>query len=299
MAAGVELPEGKTGIMMEFPVGDDESLSSPVRLPKRLRRRLLDTECKSPSTVEEIEAKLRDAEIRRQKYYGKLSSKARAKPRSPSRCSSQDEDLGQRLEAKLQAAEQKRLSLLTKAQMRLARQDQLRQAAKNGVEMRHENERVKLGTKVESRVQQAEANRMLILKAHRQRRASLRERSSQSLMRRMTRESKYKERVRAAIYQKRAAAETKRLRLLEAEKKRAHAQVLQARHVAKSVSHQREIERRKKKDKLEDRLQRAKRQRAEYLRQRGRLRGYALENWITMSKQAEYLSRKLARFFEI
>ncbi|WJX21890.1 hypothetical protein P8452_11258 [Trifolium repens] len=295
MAAGVELPEGKTGIMMEFPVGDDESPSSPVRLPKRLRRRLLDTECKSPSTVEEIEAKLRDAEIRRQKYYEKLSSKARAKPRSPSRCSSQDEDLGQRLEAKLQAAEQKRLSLLTKAQMRLARQDQLRQAAKNGVEMRHENERVKLGTKVESRVQQAEANRMLILKAHRQRRASLRERSSQSLMRRMTRESKYKERVRAAIYQKRAAAETKRLRLLEAEKKRAHAQVLQARHVAKSVSHQREIERRKKKDKLEDRLQRAKRQRAEYLRQRGRLRGYALENWITMSKQAEYLSRKLAR----
>jgi hypothetical protein len=134
-----------------------------------------------------------------------------------------------------------RLSLLTKAQMRLARQDQLRQAAKNGVEMRHENERVKLGTKVESRVQQAEANRMLILKAHRQRRASLRERSSQSLMRRMTRESKYKERVRAAIYQKRAAAETKRLRLLEAEKKRAHAQVLQARHVAKSVSHQRGI----------------------------------------------------------
>ncbi|XP_045820731.1 uncharacterized protein LOC123913878 [Trifolium pratense] len=179
--------------------------------------------------------------------------------------------------------------------MRLARQDQLRQAAKNGVEMRHANERVKLGTKVESRVQQAEANRMLILKAHRQRRASLRERSSQSLMRRMTRESKYKERVRAAIHQKRAAAETKRLRLREAEKKRAHAQVLQARHVAKSVSHQREIERRKKKDELEDRLQRAKRQRAEYLRHRGRLRGYAWENWITMSKQAEYLSRKLAR----
>ncbi|KAL5096311.1 hypothetical protein RYX36_000638 [Vicia faba] len=295
MAAGVELSEGKIGIVMEFPVGDDESLSSPVRLPKRLRRRLLDTECKSPSSVEEIEAKLRDAEIRRQKYYEKLSSKARAKPRSPSRCSSQDEDLGQRLEAKLQAAEQKRLSLLTKAQMRLARQDQLRQAAKNGVEMRHANERVKLGTKVESRVQQAEANRMLILKAHRQRRASLRERSSQSLMRRMTRESKYKERVRAAIYQKRAAAETKRLRLLETEKKRAHAQVLQARHVAKSVSHQREIERRKKKDELEDRLQRAKSQRAEYLRHRGRLRGYTYENWIRMSPQAEYLSRKLAR----
>ncbi|XP_027338808.1 uncharacterized protein LOC113852670 isoform X2 [Abrus precatorius] len=187
------------------------------------------------------------------------------------------------------------MSILTKAQMRLARLDELRQAAKTGVEMRYENERVRLETKVESRVQQAEANRMLILKAHRQRRASLRERSSQSLMRRMARESKYKECVRAAIHQKRAAAETKRLGLLEAEKKRAHARVLQVRHVAKSVSHQREIERRKKKDELEDRLQRARRQRAEYLRQRGRLRGYVRENRNRMSKQAEYLSRKLAR----
>ncbi|KAK7302409.1 hypothetical protein RJT34_13297 [Clitoria ternatea] len=296
MAAGVELPEGRSGgIVMEFPTGDEECLSSPPRLPKRLRRRLLDADCKSPSTVEEIEAKLRDADLRRQKYYEKLSSKARAKPRSPSRCSSQEEDLGQRLEAKLQAAEQKRLSILTNAQMRLARLDELRQAAKNGVEMRYENERVRLGTKVESRVQQAEANRMLILKAHRQRRASLRERSSQSLMRRMARESKYKECVRAAIHQKRVAAETKRLGLLEAEKKRAHARLLQVRHVAKSVSHQREIERRKKKDELEDRLQRAKRQRAEYLRQRGSLRGYVREDRNRMSKQAEYLSRKLAR----
>ncbi|XP_058727662.1 uncharacterized protein LOC131599263 [Vicia villosa] len=50
----------------------------------------------------------------------------------------------------------RRLSLLTKAQMRLATQDQLRQAAKNGVEMRHANKRVKLGTKVELRVQQEE-----------------------------------------------------------------------------------------------------------------------------------------------
>lgn len=210
MAAGVEFPEGRAagggGIAMEFPAGDDESFSSPPRLPKRLRRRLVDTEYKSPSTVEEIEAKLRDADLRRQRYYEKLSTKARAKPRSPSRCSSQEEDLGQKLEAKLQAAEQKRLSILTNAQMRLARLDELRQAAKTGVEMRYENERVKLGTKVESRVQQAEANRMLILKARRQRRASLRERSSQSLMRRMARESKYKECVRAAIHQKRVAA---------------------------------------------------------------------------------------------
>ncbi|XP_060965119.1 uncharacterized protein LOC133034117 [Cannabis sativa] len=42
--------------------------------------------------------------------------------------------------------------------------------------------------------------------------------------------------------------------------------------VAKSVSRQREIERRRMRDQLEDRLQRAiRRQRAEYLRQRGRL----------------------------
>lgn len=80
MAAGVELPEGRSGgggIAMEFPVGDDESFSSPTRLPKRLRRRLLDTEGKSPSTVEEIEAKLRDAERRRQvslRFYSKTVS---------------------------------------------------------------------------------------------------------------------------------------------------------------------------------------------------------------------------------
>lgn len=149
-----------------------------------------------------------------------------------------------------------RLSILAEAQRRLARLDELRQAAKTGVKMRYENERAKLGTKVESRVQQAEANRMLILKAHRQRRASLRDRSSQSLLRRMARESKYKERVRAAIHQKRVAAEAKRLEFLEAEKERAHARVSQVRHVAKSVSNQREIERRKMKDQLEDRLQR-------------------------------------------
>lgn len=66
----MELPDGRAsgggGVVMEFPVGEEESLSSPARLPKRLRRRLLDAECKSPSTVEEIEAKLRDADLRRQ-----------------------------------------------------------------------------------------------------------------------------------------------------------------------------------------------------------------------------------------
>ncbi|KAG2705366.1 hypothetical protein I3760_05G050100 [Carya illinoinensis] len=299
MAARVESsPEdGKAvAFAMDFPLDDSTSFSnSSPRLPRRLRRRLL--ECRSPpkSTVEEIEAKLRDADLRRQQYYEKLSSKARAKPRSPSRSSSHEDDLGQRLEAKLQAAEQKRLSILAKAQMRLAKLDELRQAAKSGVQMRYEKEREKLGTKVESRVQQAAANRMLMLKAYRQRRATLKERSSQSLLRRVARDSKNKERVRAAIQQKRAAAETKRLGLLEAEKKRARARMLQVRRVAKSVSHQREIERRSMRDKLEDRLQRAKRQRAEYLRQRGRLHGPVPPKWNRLHKQADHLSRKLAR----
>lgn len=138
--------------------------------------------------------------------------------------------------------------------MRLAKLDELRQAAKSGVEMRFEKERQKLGSKVESRFKQAEANRMLMLKAYRQRRANLKERSSQSLLRKMAWENKYKERVRAAINQKRAAAEKKRLGLLEEEKKRACARLLQVQRVAESVSYQREIERRAKKDQLEDRL---------------------------------------------
>lgn len=140
--------------------------------------------------------------------------------------------------------------------MRLARLDELRQAAKTGVKMRHEKEREKLGSKVELRFQQAEANRMLMLKAYKQRRATLKERSSQSLLRKMARENKYKERVRAAIQQKRVAAENKRLGYLEAEKKRARARMLQVHRVAKSVSHQREVERRRIRDQLENRLQR-------------------------------------------
>lgn len=43
------------------------SFSSPPRLPKRLRQRLL-VECKSPSTVVEIQAKLRHADLRRQVF---------------------------------------------------------------------------------------------------------------------------------------------------------------------------------------------------------------------------------------
>ncbi|XP_068307561.1 uncharacterized protein [Pyrus communis] len=288
---------GGGGIAMDFPADERaSSFSSPPRLPTRLRRRLSLVDCnKSHNTAEQIQAKLRLADLRRQEHYEKLSSKARAKPRSPSRSSSEEEDLGQRLEAKLQAAEKKRLSILENAQMRLAKLDELRQAAKCEVEMRVEKERQKLGSKVESRFQQAEANRMLMLKAYRQRRATLKERTSQSLLRKMAWEKKYKDRVRAAISQKRAAAEKKRLALLEAEKNRACARMLQVQRVAKSVSHQREIERRAKREQLENRLQRAKRQRAEYLRQRGKLQISFQVSWNRMHEEADLLSRKLAR----
>ncbi|CAN6584543.1 unnamed protein product [Malus baccata var. baccata] len=288
---------GGGGVAMDFPAEETaSSFSSPPRLPTRLRRRLsLVNSNKTPTTAEQIQTKLRLADLRRQEHYEKLSSKARAKPRNPSRSSSEGEDLGQRLEAKLQAAEKKRLSILENAQMRLSKLDELRQAAKSGVEMRVEKERQNLGSKVESRFQQAEANRMLLLKAYRQRRATLKERTSQSLLRKMAWEKKYKERVRAAISQKRAAAEKKRLALLEAEKNRACARMLQVQRVAKSVSHQREIERRAKREQLEDRLQRAKRQREEYLRQRGKLQISFQVSWNRMHEEADLLSRKLAR----
>ncbi|KAE8721784.1 hypothetical protein F3Y22_tig00015129pilonHSYRG00017 [Hibiscus syriacus] len=276
--------------VMEFPASETPSFS---RVPRRIRKRLL-SESKTP-TLEEIEAKLRHADLRRQQFIESVSSKARSKPRSPSRSSSNEEDPGQRLEARLQAAKQKRFDILAKAQMRLAKLNELRQAAKTSVEKRIEKEREKLGTKVESRFQQAEANRMLILKTYSQRRATLNERSSQSLSRRMVRESKYKEHVRTAIHQKRVAAEKKRLSLLEAEKRKACARFLQARRVGKSISHQREIERRRMRDQLEDKLQRARRQRAEYLRQRGRTHKSIQVNYRGMHKQADLLSRKLAR----
>ncbi|KAJ9538232.1 hypothetical protein OSB04_030965 [Centaurea solstitialis] len=294
MEVGVDNSLETIGVAMEFPVVDGAGVSSPPTLPPRLRRRLTGTK-PSPTSVEEIEAKLRDADLRRQKFYEHLSSKARPKPRSPPQ-SACDADLGQRLQAKLLAAEQKRSSILAKAQLRLAKLDQLRQAARTGVEVRVKKECAELGTKVELRVRQAETNRMRILKAYRQRRATLRERTSQSLTRRIARESKYKERVCAAISQKRAAAEKKRLGLLEADMEKAHARLLQVRKVAKSVSQQREIERRRLRESLEDKLQRAKRQRAEYLMQRARLHNSIGVNWTKkMQKQADDLSRKLAR----
>ncbi|KAE8056180.1 hypothetical protein FH972_012973 [Carpinus fangiana] len=301
MATGVELTETDrvvSGIVLSFPVNDDTASSSsssqPPKVPRRLRRRLL--EPKIPSTAEEIEAKLRGAHLRRQQYYELLSSKARPKSRSPQRSSSSRQgDLGQRLEAKLNAAEQKRLSILAKVQMRLARLDELRQAAKTGVEMRFEKERDELGMKVESRVQQAEANRMLLLKASRQRRLAKREQAAKLLMQKMIQDSKYKECVRAAILRKRTTAEKKRLGLLEAEKTKAHAMVSQVQRVAKSIYTQREFERMRMKDQLEDRLQRAKKQRAEYLRQRRSSHDSVLVISKTMQDQGEYFPRKLAR----
>uniref|UniRef100_A0A1J3FDR1 T-complex protein 11-like protein 1 n=1 Tax=Noccaea caerulescens TaxID=107243 RepID=A0A1J3FDR1_NOCCA len=266
-----------------------------TRVPRRIRERLLpDFSKKTVPSVQDIEDKLLHAHLRRQQFYHNVSRKARAKPKSPSRSS--DEELGQRIEARLLAAEQKRLEILAKAQMRLAKLDELRQAAKTSVEIRSERERVKLGSQVESRVQKAEANRMRILKASHQKRASAKERTSQSMMRRMARESKYKERVRASINQKRVAAEKKRLGLLEAEKKKARARVQQVRHVANSVSNQREMERSKMRDKLEDKLQRAKRHRSEFLRQRRRQQRDSFSLYCDMMQEdAVILSRKLSR----
>ncbi|CAA0818548.1 T-complex protein 11 [Striga hermonthica] len=283
------------GIAMEIPAGEGVLACSPPTIPPWLRRRLSEPKTPPPSTVEEIQAKLREADVRRQKFYESLSNKARPKPRSPSRSSSQEGDPGQRLEAKLLAAEEKRLSILANEQMRLAKLDELRQAAKSQVEMRFKRERDELGTKVEMRVRQAEANRLRILRAHHQRRANLKERISQSLMRRMARENKYKERACAAIFQKRADAEKKRMGLLEAEKRRARSRVLQVQKAASNINTQREMERSEMRNKLEDRLQRARRNRAEYLKQRGRPYNAIYNSWETIHEDAEVLAIKLSR----
>ncbi|KAL2497423.1 T-complex protein 11 [Abeliophyllum distichum] len=268
-------PEIKSdGTALYIPANDDNTASSQLlttpKLPRRLLRRLL--ECKSPPvSAQDIDAKLRDANLRRQQFYESLASKARTKSRSRACSSSKEKGIGWQLETKLNAAEQKRLSLLKNIQNRLARTDELRRAAKNGVEMCFMRKCDELGAKVKSRVHQAEVNRMLHLKDCSQRRAAKRERAVQSLMRKMIQDSKYKECVQDAIHQKRAAAENKRLGLLEAEKSRARARSLRVQRVANSVYNQRETERNKLKNRLEDRLQRAKRLRTEYLRMRASL----------------------------
>ncbi|VAI56564.1 unnamed protein product [Triticum turgidum subsp. durum] len=225
---------------------------SPVaRVPRRIRRRLLqarESSADAPATAEEIETKLRDAQLRRQelimaegavkmdmlaitskclisrergvgtnvKQQGKpvfqgactkaglfkpwlvlmqfhetLSCKARHAVRSTSQPS--QEDPKQRLEAKLVAAKQKRLSLLEKEQNRLAKSDELRQAAKKDAEMRFNRERKELGMRVEHRVQQAEENRIQLLHARLQRRAALEERTKKFFGQRVTSENKYRE----------------------------------------------------------------------------------------------------------
>uniref|UniRef100_A0A1D1YR82 T-complex protein 11 n=1 Tax=Anthurium amnicola TaxID=1678845 RepID=A0A1D1YR82_9ARAE len=296
-ASGLEWAEGgrPAAIAFEFPAADSSSTPSRSprsKVPGRIRRRL--TGCRStPCSVEEIEAKLREADLRRQQFHECLSNKARTKLRCAP-WSLQDEEYGQRLEAKLCAAEQKRLSLLQKTQMRLSRLNELRQSAKAGVEMRFEKEREELGMKVESRMQHAEANRILLLQTRMQRIALVQEKKAQSLLKQINREKKYKDLVRAATYQKRVAAEKKRLGLLETEKTRARAKIIQACRVAKFVCQQREIERRMKEE-LEDRLQRAKKQRGEYLRQRGSPSCSSRITLIEMHNHGDFLSRKIAR----
>ncbi|VAH32590.1 unnamed protein product [Triticum turgidum subsp. durum] len=277
-------------VAMEIPAEE----GAAARVPPRIRRRLLEGRASGgggPASAEEIEAKLKEADHRRQQFRDWLSCKARKKPRSPS-WSSQEEDYGQRLEARLQAAEQKRLSLLAKAQNRLAKLDELRQAAKNDVEMRFEKEKEELETRVESRVRQAEENRMRLLHADMQKRAALKERTERSLVQKATSESKYTERVRSAILAKRAAAEKKRLALLEAERRKARARLMHIQQAAMTVSSQREADRIKLKEHLDSKLQRAKRKRAEYLKQRGSPCSSAHADYI---KHADFLSRKLAR----
>ncbi|XP_010538930.1 PREDICTED: uncharacterized protein LOC104813107 isoform X2 [Tarenaya hassleriana] len=282
------------GIAMSIPANEEETVaanSSPKTLPRRLRRRLL--EPKSPVSAEEIDAKLREADLRRQQYYESLSSKAR--PKMKTQITTPVEDLSQRLEAKLNAAEQKRLSILEKEMARLAKLDELRQAAKSGLEQRFEKERDELGTKVEERVQKAERNRLLLLKAIAQQRAAKRQRAAQSLMQRVMQESRYKECVRAAIHQKRAAAERKRLGFLEAERRRARARLSRVFGVANSVHNQRETERRKMKDRLEDRLQRAKKLRAQFLRQRRGLESNVHLSSKIIQKNQEHRVRMVQR----
>ena len=68
---GVETPEtgmltSPVGIAMDFPVTDGAMSCSPPKMPSRLLRRMSDPKTSTPPTVEQIEAKLRHAHLRRQ-----------------------------------------------------------------------------------------------------------------------------------------------------------------------------------------------------------------------------------------
>ncbi|KAL5854578.1 hypothetical protein ACOSQ4_004380 [Xanthoceras sorbifolium] len=70
IVSSLETVRGVAAVAMEFPISDEaapSSFSTPVRVPTRIRKRL-SAECKTPSTVEEIEAKLRHADLRRQVF---------------------------------------------------------------------------------------------------------------------------------------------------------------------------------------------------------------------------------------
>ncbi|XP_057994736.1 uncharacterized protein LOC110662638 [Hevea brasiliensis] len=194
------------GVALNFPANEEETTSSSLSPqlkapPRRLRRRLL-AEPKTPLSAEDIEAKLREANIRRQQFYEFLSSKAKPKSRSSPQTSCLGEDLAQRLEASLNAAEQKRESILTSAQIHLVRLDEMWQAAKSGIEKHFEKEPDELGIKVQSQVEQAEAKHILLLQVHKQREAAKREQAALSLKQKMSKQNKYKQCVCAAIYKK-------------------------------------------------------------------------------------------------
>lgn len=50
-------------VVLDFPAGEP---SSPAKVPRRIRRRLMEAKSSSPTSVEEIETKLREADLRRQ-----------------------------------------------------------------------------------------------------------------------------------------------------------------------------------------------------------------------------------------
>ena len=80
MAGGVESwssssaeGEAKLGMVMEFSLDDGgvaaASFSSSPKLPRRLGRRLSESKTPQKCTVQDIEAKLRHADLRRQVFF--------------------------------------------------------------------------------------------------------------------------------------------------------------------------------------------------------------------------------------
>eukprot|EP01018_Ginkgo_biloba_P031549 Gb_16959 [translate_table: standard] len=99
---------------MALKIGATSCIVSTLSVPERLRRRLLETienKQKTHSSLEEIETKLKEADIRRHQFHEWLANKARPKPKSLRRAA-YPKELAQRLEAKLCAAKHKRLGCL-------------------------------------------------------------------------------------------------------------------------------------------------------------------------------------------